>query len=77
LFTQVLEIWSQPREPLGVRASVAGGAEIDGVKTCSGFRHRLLSASAIGRMLATNSIHPDQQHDGDDGDQNNSLPSLR
>jgi hypothetical protein len=43
LFSQVLEIWSQPREPLGVRALVAGGAETDGVKTCSGFGHRLLS----------------------------------
>jgi hypothetical protein len=27
----------------GVSASIAGGAEIDGIKTCSGFRHRLLS----------------------------------
>jgi hypothetical protein len=28
-------------------------------------------ASAIGRMLATDSIHPDQKHDSDDDDQNN------
>src|ERR1700736_4744983 len=34
------EMWSHPREPLGVKASVAGGAETDGVKTCTGIEHR-------------------------------------
>jgi hypothetical protein len=28
-------------------------------------------ASAIGRWSTADSIHPDQQHDGDDHDQNN------
>jgi hypothetical protein len=36
-------MWSHPREPLGVKASVAGGAETDGVKTCTGIEHRPLS----------------------------------
>jgi hypothetical protein len=40
----------------------AGGPETDGVKTCSGFGHRLLSD--VGHP--TDSIHPNQQHDGDD-----------
>ena len=33
-------MWSHPREPLCVKASVAGGAETDGVKTCTGIEHR-------------------------------------
>jgi hypothetical protein len=31
----------------------------------------LFQASAIGRLSTVDSIHPDQQNDGDDHDQNN------
>jgi hypothetical protein len=47
------EILESTSEPLSVRASVAGGAEADGAKTCSGFDHRPLSGfghrSYVGR----------------------------
>ena len=58
--------------PWVCRASVGGGgAETDDVETVQNSIIGHYPASAIGRMLTADSIHPDQQRDGDDHDQNN------